>query len=161
MATEIEQLITNFIEELSENLEMSINTEVQKDNEDNVFNVSLEIENEDESGLLIGKHGSTLSSIQKILGMHLFKETGEWTRVLVDIGGYRQSQQEKIEQLAHNAADRARFFAQPVEMSPMNPYKRRLVHTALSSDPDVETESTGEGKSRRVVVKPVSNSQSE
>lgn len=155
MANNIEELIHQFINQLSQNLEIPLQTKIKKDAEEDIYNVELEIEDQDQAGLIIGKHGKTLSSIQRILGMYLYRKTGTWTRVLVDIGDYRESQEEKIKELAHNAADRARFFARPVEMAPMNPYKRRLIHTALSEDPDVETESTGEGKNRRVVVKPI------
>ncbi len=157
MATNIENLITEYINNLSKNLEIELSPriEVEKQDEDLLYKIELEIEDPEQAGLLIGKHGSTLSSIQRLLGIHLYRETGTWTRVLVDIAGYRENQKEKIKQLAYKAADRVRFFARPVEMAPMNPYKRRLVHTTLGEDPDVETESTGEGKNRRVVVKPV------
>ncbi len=154
MENNIEELIHQFIIEISQNLEIPLQTKIKKDAEEDIYNVELEIEDQNQAGLIIGKHGETLSSIQKILGMYLYRRTGTWTRVLVDIGNYRETQEEKIRELAHNAADRARFFARPVEMAPMNPYKRLLIHTALSEDPDVETESTGEGKNRRVVVKP-------
>jgi spoIIIJ-associated protein len=155
MANNIEELIHQFISDLSQHLEIPLHTRIKREAEEDIYKVELEIEDQDQAGLIIGKHGKTLSSIQRILGMYLYRKTGTWTRVLVDIGNYRESQEEKIKELAHNAADRARFFARPVEMAPMNPYKRRIVHTALGEDPDVETESTGEGKNRRVVVKPV------
>ncbi len=109
----------------------------------------------DDLGALIGYHGETLSSLQLFLNLVLYRRVGEWKRVLVDIGGYRQERERKLGELAQRAADKARFLREPVILNPMPSFERRLVHMALSEDETVETESTGEGWERRVIVKPV------
>lgn len=104
--------------------------------------------------LLIGFHGETLTSLQTILNLILFRQAGEFRRVILDIGSYRVEREGKIKQMAVSAADRARFLARPVELSPMRPDERRLVHLYVSQLTGVVSESLGEGRDRRVVVKP-------
>ena len=105
-------------------------------------------------GALIGFHGEGVSSLQLFLNLAVHKKIGEWRRVLVDIGGYRRERERKLFDLARRTADRVRFLQTPVTLTPMPAFERRLVHVALGEDNDIETESTGEGWERRVVVKP-------
>lgn len=104
--------------------------------------------------LLIGFHGETLLGLQTLINLILFRKTGQFTRVVLDVANYRQEREEKIKQLALNAADRARFLDRPVELTPMRADERRLVHLYVSQLPGVASESMGEGRERRVVVKP-------
>lgn len=105
-------------------------------------------------GALIGYHGETLSSLQLFLNLLLYQRTHEWSRVLVDIEGYRQEREQKLFDLASRTADRVRFLQTPVTLPPMPAFERRLIHLALSHEKGVGTESTGEGWERRVIVKP-------
>lgn len=105
-------------------------------------------------GILIGYHGETLSSLQLILNLMLYRRLGEWQPVFLDIGGYKKERQGKIEGLAQRTADRVRFLQTPVTLPPMPAFERRLVHMILAEDISVKTESSGEGGERRVVVKP-------
>jgi spoIIIJ-associated protein len=108
----------------------------------------------DNLNFLIGYRGESLDAFQTLLGLILFKKTGEWSHVVVDINGYRDQKQDKIEQITKNYIDKVRFFGKQVEMAPMNAYERRQVHTFVSAYDDVISESTGEGIARRVVIKP-------
>jgi spoIIIJ-associated protein len=81
------------------------------------------------------------------------KELNEWKHVLVDINGYRDSRRTKIEDMVRNFIDRVRFHNSNVEMPPMNSFERRWVHMFVSEYPDIASESLGEGKNRRVVLK--------
>ena len=121
------------------------------DSEEDTISVAVEGQN---LNFLIGYRGESLDALQTILGLITFKETGEWIHVLVDINGYRKQKQEKIEQITKGYIDKVRFFGKDVEMSPMNAYERRQVHTFISEYDDIISESTGEGPARRVVLKP-------
>ena len=103
---------------------------------------------------LIGYRGDTLNALQHFLNSAYYNNVGEYVRVFVDVNGYRDQRKDKLEDMAKNFIDRVRFFNQEVEMPPMNPSERRLVHTFVSEYDDVESVSTGAGRDRRVVLKP-------
>lgn len=107
-----------------------------------------------ESGLLIGYHGETLSSFQLLLGLIGHKRLGRWVKLVVEVGDYRAKRAEQLKSLAVAYANQAITTRQPVYLPPMSPLERRVIHLALKDHTEVETESVGEGHSRRVVVKP-------
>lgn len=101
---------------------------------------------------LIGAHGDTLHSLEYILKKMLERQ-GVQGHFTVDVDGYRSKQITELEQRALMMAERARSFEYDVELSPMSAYERLIVHAALSGKPGIKTESQGEGKERRVVIK--------
>lgn len=103
---------------------------------------------------LIGYRGNSLNALQHFLNSAYFNNSGEYVRILVDINGYRDQRKGKIEEMTKKFIDRVRFFSQEVEMPPMNPSERRVVHTFISDYDDVMSESVGIGRDRRVVLKP-------
>jgi spoIIIJ-associated protein len=111
----------------------------------------------DDLGYMIGNHGRHLDSLQYILQLMVGRlvEQDPQYRVLVDVGGYRKEKDSKIEDLALQKADDVRILGEEIEMDQMSPADRRVVHTALSQFEDITTESIGEGRDRRVVIKPV------
>lgn len=119
-----------------------------------VYSVNLETP---ESGLLIGYHGETLSSFQLILGLMVYKRTGNWVKVVVEVGDYRAKRAEQLTAMAQAYANQAVSTGQPIILPPLPPSERRVIHLALQDRPDVETESEGVGNQRRVVVKPKSS----
>ncbi len=116
--------------------------------------IRVDIDAGDEAGLLIGRRGETLSSIQTVLGMALRAKRGEWTRVIVNVGDWREKQEDYLKELAQSAAQKAKDTGEPQPIYNLSPGQRRVVHLALSSDSDIETESTGEGEERYLIVKP-------
>ena len=102
---------------------------------------------------LIGFRGQSLDALQAILGLSLFRKTGEWSSVLVDINDYKDRRLEKIEEITRRFIDKVRFFQNNVSMPPMNPWERRQVHTLVGEYNDIVSESEGVGRSRRVVLK--------
>lgn len=116
--------------------------------------VRVEIETEEETGLLIGRHGETIEAIQSLLGMMLKKKTGDWVRVIVDVGGWREKQEDKLKDLASQAAERAKEIGEDQTLYNLSPAQRRVIHLALADDPDIETESSGEGEERYLIIKP-------
>lgn len=125
-----------------------------EDGEEGIINLTIEA---DDLNFLIGYRGESLDALQTLLGLIIFKKTGEWTRVVVDINGYRKQKMDKIEQITKTYIDKVRFFGKDVEMNPMTPSERRQVHTLIGEYDDVVSESTGEGQNRRVVLKPKKN----
>jgi spoIIIJ-associated protein len=118
--------------------------------------ITLHVEGADEEamGLLIGRRGETLRSLQFMLNLLVSRRVQKWPQVVVDVGNYRQRRQESLEGLARRMAERVRQSGRPLMLEPMGAYERRIVHLALRADPTVYTESTGEGENRKVVIYP-------
>jgi spoIIIJ-associated protein len=108
----------------------------------------------DDLGVLIGRRGETLESLQYIVNLIVAKRLGKRVTVEVDVEGYRQRRVTNLQSLAKRMADRVRETGRSVALEPMNPKERRIVHLALQEDPDVVTESAGEGEGRKVVIHP-------
>jgi spoIIIJ-associated protein len=125
---------------------------VDYDKENEAFVV--EIDAGDETGLLIGKKGETLSSIQTVLGLLLKQKTGEWNRVVVNVGDYREKEEDYLNNLAASTAQRAKETGEPQNLYNLKPWQRRVIHLALSEDKDITTESVGEGEERYLIIKP-------
>lgn len=109
----------------------------------------------DDLAVLIGRHGRTLDSIQFLVSAIARRKLGYRYPIVIDVEGYKSRQRQKIESIAKSAANRAASQGREVSMRPMTPYERRIVHIVLRDDSRVETESTGEGSGRHVVVIPV------
>ena len=139
-------------EELLSNLQIEGTIEVSES--EGVYQVNVSTE---ESGLLIGYHGETLSSFQLILGIILYKKLGEWLKVIVEVGDYRAKKMESLSILAKSYADKAIAENSPIALAPMSPFERRAVHMALSDRTDVEAISEGEGDMRHIVIRPVNS----
>lgn len=139
--------ITEFLTEFLQNAE--VEASVTCEERENELNFSINGEN---VGKLIGYRGETLNAIQYLLSS--LKESGEGRiRVYLDISGYKSKREETLVELANKMADKAEEIERNVHLDPMNAYERRVIHTALQERELVETESTGEGDKRHVVIK--------
>jgi spoIIIJ-associated protein len=118
--------------------------------------VTLHVEGADEEamGLLIGRRGETLRSLQFLLNLLVSRKVQKWPQVVVDVGSYRQRRQESLEGLARRMAERVRQTGRPIMLEPMAAYERRIVHLALRGDTTIYTESSGEGETRKIVIYP-------
>jgi spoIIIJ-associated protein len=103
---------------------------------------------------LIGRRGENLRSIQFILNLMVNKQLRRRLRVQLDVDGYRSRREELLRSMAQRFAHRVRQTREPMQLETMPPNERRIIHMELADDPDVETESTGEGDMRRVVIRP-------
>lgn len=119
---------------------------------DDGYNVTL-TSADDFSGLLIGNKGLTLEAIQSFLTVSLKQTTGEWVRVNLDVAGWRKKQEDYLENLAEQSAERARTTAEPQSLYNLTPSQRRVIHLKLADEKDIETNSVGEGQDRYLVVK--------
>ena len=104
---------------------------------------------------LIGHRGETLRALEYLLGQMVKRIDPDAPRVLVDIAGYKQSRKESLQELAKEVATRVQESGAEEELKPMNPAERRIVHMTLRELGTVDSESRGEGKDRRIVVKPL------
>ncbi len=118
--------------------------------------VTLHIEGADEEamGLMIGRRGETLRSLQFMLNLLVSRRVQRWPQIVVDVGNYRQRRQESLEGLARRMAERVRQSGRPISLEPMAAYERRIVHLALRDDASIYTESSGEGENRKIVIYP-------
>lgn len=115
--------------------------------------VLVNLETEDETGLLIGRQGETLLAIQTILGMIARRDFGQWVRISVNVGDYQEKQEGRLRELATQTALRAKETKEPQYLSNLTPNQRRIIHLTLSDDKEIETESQGEGKERFLIVR--------
>jgi spoIIIJ-associated protein len=109
-----------------------------------------------DAGKIIGRGGRTLAALEYLANAVLNRdESGPHVRVSLDVGGYRARRDERLRGVALKAAARARKTGLAVELEPMSAAERRVIHMTLADDPSVESASSGEGRERRVVVRPV------
>lgn len=132
---------------------MGISVEISAKYNDSLKCLEVELSG-DEMGVLIGKRGQTLDSLQYLISLVVNKGTNEYIRVKVDTENYRQRRRETLENLAKNIAYKVKRTRRPVSLEPMNPYERRIIHSALQNDRYVTTHSEGDEPFRRVVVTP-------
>ncbi len=149
-----DKLIKSKLKEILDFIGISPKVSISK--EEDTYKVG--IEGEDLS-FLIGYRGESLNALQTLLATMLFNELNEWVHVLVDINGYRETRNDKIEEMTKNFIDRVRFHKANVELPTMNAFERRQVHMFVSEYPDIVSESVGEGRDRRVVLKLKESSQ--
>ncbi|AKA71254.1 RNA-binding cell elongation regulator Jag/EloR [Clostridium scatologenes] len=129
---------------------MKVKAEIRTKEEGNLIKVSL---TGPDMGILIGYRGETLDSLQYLISLVVNKgHEGEYKRVILDTENYRLKREETLKRLARRIADKVRKTGRSVKLEPMNPYERRIIHSALQDDTLVDTYSEGEEPHRRVVV---------
>lgn len=121
--------------------------------QDSLKTVEIDLKSQKEKGLLIGRRGATLLAIQSFLGIALKQKLGEWVRVVVNVGDWRERVEEHLGQLADSAANRARETGEPQNLYNLSPSQRRIIHLYLQKEKDIITESSGEGTERYLVVR--------
>lgn len=146
------------IEELLTRMGVRFGGIVHKENEKSKHS-RFSVESEDGS-LLIGSEGENLNALNYVIRRMVSKSadpTDEEVKFLVDVNGHYEKSEENVKMKAKIMGERARSFKIDVEMDPMSSYERMLIHSFLEGEPNIKTESKGEGNSRRVVIKYVSN----
>ncbi len=140
------------------NIDAFVTPVVQKakgsDEDEDTLTLHIEGVDEETTGLMIGRRGETLRSLQYLLNVLIHRQTGRWSQVVIDIGQYRQRRQDSLEGLALRMAERVRQSGRPMPLEPMSSFERRIIHMALREDPSVYTESAGEGEHRKIVIYP-------
>lgn len=145
----VEELANNFLNDVFQAMKMVVVVDIKYDEKEKEMDINL---SGDEMGILIGKRGQTLDSMQYLVSLVVNKDSDDYIRVKVDTENYRQRRKETLETLAKNISFKVKRSKRPVSLEPMNPYERRIIHSALQNDKYVTTHSEGEEPFRRVVV---------
>lgn len=143
----MEDCVRDFLTQVFDAMDLTVDISVEVDN----HTVNVELKG-DEMGVLIGKRGQTLDSLQYLTSLALNRHTDEYVKVKLDTEDYRKRRKETLENLAKNIAYKVKRTKRPVSLEPMNPFERRVIHSTLQNDKYVSTHSEGEEPHRHVVV---------
>ena len=138
-----------FLKDVFGAMNMEVNLNTRFNDKENILDVEL---SGDEMGVLIGKRGQTLDSLQYLISLVVNRDTEDYIHVKVDTENYRERRKATLENLAKNISIKVKKTRQSVALEPMNPYERRIIHSALQNDRYVTTHSEGDEPFRRVVV---------
>ena len=130
-------------------LTVKVDIDIKEEEKENIANINVI---GDDVGILIGKRGQTLDSLQYLVSLVVNKESDKFIRVKLDTENYRERRKATLENLAKNIAIKVKRIRKPVALEPMNPYERRIIHSALQNDRYCTTRSEGEEPYRHVVV---------
>ena len=138
-----------FLDKMFSAMNMEVTSKIDYNEENRTMNIDF---SGDEMGILIGKRGQTLDSLQYLISLVVNKESDSYIKVKVDTEDYRERRKQTLENLAKNLSYKLKRTRRPVTLEPMNPYERRIIHSALQNDRYVETHSEGEEPYRKVVI---------
>jgi spoIIIJ-associated protein len=141
--------VKDFLSNVFHAMNMQVEILVKVDDEEKMIDVELK---GSEMGLLIGKRGQTLDALQYLTSLAVNKHSEDYYKVKIDTEDYRKRRKETLENLAKNIAYKVKRTKRPVSLEPMNPFERRIIHSALQNDKYVTTHSEGEEPFRHVVV---------
>lgn len=139
----------SFLGKVFDAMDMQVEIDAKLDEENKLMEVELK---GSDMGILIGKRGQTLDSLQYLTNLAVNKHSENYVKVKLDTEDYRKRRKETLENLAKNIAYKVKRTKRPVSLEPMNPFERRVIHFALQNDKYVETHSEGEEPFRHVVV---------
>lgn len=145
----MEDCVRDFLTQVFDAMDLTVDISVEVEEDNHAVNVELK---GDEMGVLIGKRGQTLDSLQYLTSLALNRHTDEYVKVKLDTEDYRKRRKETLENLAKNIAYKVKRTKRPVSLEPMNPFERRVIHSTLQNDKYVSTHSEGEEPHRHVVV---------
>lgn len=145
----VEESVNEFLSSVFDAMKMEVEIIVKINEEDKLIDVELK---GDEMGLLIGKRGQTLDSLQYLTNLAVNKNSENYYKVKVDTEDYRKRRKDTLENLAKNIAYKVKRTKHSVALEPMNPFERRVIHSALQNDKFVTTHSEGDEPYRHVVV---------
>lgn len=145
----MEDCVRDFLTQVFDAMDLTVDISVEVEEDNHTVNIELK---GDEMGVLIGKRGQTLDSLQYLTSLALNRHTDEYVKVKLDTEDYRKRRKETLENLAKNIAYKVKRTKRPVSLEPMNPFERRVIHSTLQNDKYVSTHSEGEEPHRHVVV---------
>ena len=138
-----------FLNKLFDAMDLEVTSTIDYSEEDKNMTINME---GPEMGILIGKRGQTLDSLQYLISLVVNKESDSYIKIKLDTENYRERRKATLENLARNLAYKVKRTRRPVTLEPMNPYERRVIHSALQGDRYVETHSEGDEPYRKVVI---------
>ena len=144
---------TEVISKLIAMLDADVSVHLKQADNDDIGGPVFEIEGDD-SGLLLGRRGETLRALQLLVRVMVGNEIGSRANLVIDVEGYNERRRESLVNLSKRVADRVIKTGRPIDLEPMSPSERRIVHITLAESGRVTTESSGSGSDRRVVIHP-------
>lgn len=141
----------NFLKQMIE--DMGIDCDIESRTEGNMIKFNIMCSEESDIGIIIGKRGETLDSLQYIVNLVTNRNADTYIRVILDCNQYRSKRERSLQKLARRLADKAIQTGRDIKLEPMNPYERRIIHTYLQNDEKVNTFSQGNEPNRRVIIK--------
>lgn len=141
----------NFLKQMIE--DMGIDCDIESRTEGNMIKFNIMCSEESDIGIIIGKRGETLDSLQYIVNLVTNRNSDTYIRVILDCNQYRSKRERSLQKLARRLADKAVQTGRDIKLEPMNPYERRIIHTYLQNDEKVNTFSQGNEPNRRVIIK--------
>lgn len=144
------EIADNFLSKVLTSMGIIATNHIKKDG--SILTVDVKDITPSDMGILIGKRGNTLDSIQYLLSLAINKNRENYLKVIVDSEGYREKREETLVRLASKMAEKAKLSKRPIKLEPMNPYERRVIHSTLQSFEGVNTYSEGDEPYRRVVI---------
>lgn len=141
----------NFLKQMIE--DMGIDCDIESRTEGNMIKFNILCSQESDIGIIIGKRGETLDSLQYIVNLVTNRNSDTYIRVILDCNQYRSKRERSLQKLARRLADKAVQTGRDIKLEPMNPYERRIIHTYLQNDEKVNTFSQGNEPNRRVIIK--------
>lgn len=144
------EIADNFLTKVLSSMGISATNTIEKNGD--ILAVDISNITPSDMGILIGKRGNTLDSIQYLLSLAINKNRSSYLKVVVDTEGYRAKREETLVRLATKMAEKARYSKRPIKLEPMNPYERRVIHSTLQNFDGINTYSEGDEPYRRVVI---------
>ena len=147
----VEDIAREFLNKVFTAMELTVKIDIKivENEKENIVNINIIGE---DMGILIGKRGQTLDSLQYLVSLVINKECEKFNRVKLDTENYRERRKATLENLARNISLKVKRIKKPVALEPMNPYERRIIHSALQNDKFCTTKSEGDEPYRHVVV---------
>jgi len=136
-----------FLEDIFRAMELEVKMDIHQKND--TLTVNIEGPN---MGVIIGRRGQTLDSLQYLLSLVINKTSDKYIKVFVDTENYRQKREDTLVRLANKMASKVRKVGKTIALEPMNPYERRIIHASLQSNPYIQTYSEGEEPFRKIVI---------
>lgn len=136
-----------FLEDVFGQMAVDVDIETLEDENSVMYRISGK-----DSGIVIGRRGETLDALQYLTSLVVNKHSNRYVRVTMDVENYREKREETLVRLARRLADKVVRFRRSISLEPMNPYERRIIHSALQNNEFVETYSVGEDPNRKVVI---------
>ena len=150
---EVSKIAVEVLGDLLRHMGIQATVAVREPSADRPMPVVLDVEGDD-LGILIGRQGDTLRDLQYITRLIASRKVQHWVNVVVDVAGYKKRRERILKELAERMAERVIAEGRPLTLEPMPAHERRIVHMALRDHKSVTTESTGEGRHRKVVISP-------
>lgn len=143
-------VLREILEKVFQLLGVDTSFEIREDKDQDALMV--DVQASESAGIIIGNRGRNLNAIQMVAGIIFRKKTGDWKRIIIDVGKWREKEELRLKELATKTAERVRETKEPSPIYNLSPAQRRIVHLTLSEEKDIKTESVGEEEERYLVV---------